>query len=297
MPPKKAAGTAAKKPAAIKTASASSKWLATTETKRFGEKIFLLYFPVWVSAVAAVVIFKLYDLFTADYYVYFGLSLAVPCFLLPIIFAPASERALPYFDRYSTKVNVWVAVVTFIMNYFGTHYFYSVIGMRYTVPLDGIIRWELNQVPIVMYLMTHPYFCSYHVLVTPLLRRIAALLPSTLVRRLVLAVVVCVVAYITAFLEAWSISAFPHYWYPDAEAMYKYGSAFYGSMFLITFPMFWRIAEDQKEEWGVLRLIVEGAACSMGSLLLQDFWRLFIGPISPLVAQAVNPPLLSVPLH
>jgi cycloeucalenol cycloisomerase len=51
------------------------------------------------------------------------------------------------------RVNVWVAILSFVGNHFITHYFYTILGMRYTVPVGP---WSLNGVPLVMFLMTHP---------------------------------------------------------------------------------------------------------------------------------------------
>jgi cycloeucalenol cycloisomerase len=45
-------------------------------------------------------------------------------------------------------------------------------------------------------------------------------------------------SYTTAILETWSISAYPHYWYPSLQVMLTVGSAFYSLFFLVTYPMF-----------------------------------------------------------
>ena len=87
--------------------------------------------------------------------------------------------------------------------------------------------------------MTHPYFASYHVLITPVIRgawRATSAAPR-LIQLALLAVLISAAAYGTAFLEAYSIQSFPHYRYPDAVAMFKYGSAFYATMFIVTYPM------------------------------------------------------------
>ena len=76
----------------------------------------------------------------------------------------------------------------------------------YSVPTNG---WVINQVPIVMFLLTHPYFLSYHTLATCVLRRAGFYNASTTLAYR--AVLVAGLAYTTAFLEAWSISSFPHY--------------------------------------------------------------------------------------
>jgi hypothetical protein len=68
-----------------------------------------------------------------------------------------------------------------------------------------------------MYLMAFPYFISYHNLAAVLLRRIAGCSSSEQQPAWTIVNVVGVIgmAYTTAVLEAWSISAFPGYTYPD----------------------------------------------------------------------------------
>ena len=81
------------------------------------------------------------------------------------------------------------------------------LGASYTLPCG---KWVVNEVPIVMFLMTHPYFCSYHVLAAMIIRR-TGVHASCL--RYVIAVLL--MAYVTAFLETWSIAAYPHYVCPS----------------------------------------------------------------------------------
>ena len=56
------------------------------------------------------------------------------------------------------RANVWVAVQMYVGNHFVTHFFYNVLGMRYTVPVGP---WVINRVPIVMFLMTHPVLVPF----------------------------------------------------------------------------------------------------------------------------------------
>ena len=65
------------------------------------------------------------------------------------------------------QANVWIAVFGYVGNYFWTHYFFKLLGASYTMKSH-----RLNDVPLVMYLMTHAYFCFYHALSNVLLRRV-----------------------------------------------------------------------------------------------------------------------------
>ena len=84
------------------------------------------------------------------------------------------------------------------------HYFYDVLGASYTLPVGP---YTLNEVPVVMYLLTQPYFLSYHVLAACAMRRFDLASRSSLVYWSVISLA----AYGTAFAETWSISAYPHY--------------------------------------------------------------------------------------
>lgn len=67
-------------------------------------------------------------------YLSLGLIAAPPCVLLPMLLQPAAERQKPWSQRYWVKANAWIAVFSFIGNYFWTHYFYRVLGASYTFP-------------------------------------------------------------------------------------------------------------------------------------------------------------------
>ncbi|CAE7311292.1 CPI1 [Symbiodinium necroappetens] len=64
---------------------------------------------------------------------------------------------------------------------------------------------------------------------------------------------VCVMAYCTAFLETFSISAFPYYTFDDRQQMYTVGSAFYALYLAVSFPMFARL--DWKPGTGCCLLV------------------------------------------
>ena len=51
-------------------------WLSVIPAVEWTEQFMLVYSPVWMLTVAAVVVFHLYELFTADTYVLFGARLA-----------------------------------------------------------------------------------------------------------------------------------------------------------------------------------------------------------------------------
>ena len=70
-----------------------------------------------------------------------GLGASLPCVILPWLLEHKADRSKPWFQKYWVKANMWIAIFSFIGNYFWTHYFYTVLGAEYTFP-----SWRLNQV-------------------------------------------------------------------------------------------------------------------------------------------------------
>lgn len=70
-----------------------------------------------------------------------GLGASLPCVLLPWLLEHKADKSRPWSQKYWVKANVWIAIFSFIGNYFWTHYFYTVLGAEYTFPC-----WRLNEV-------------------------------------------------------------------------------------------------------------------------------------------------------
>ncbi|GKY92557.1 hypothetical protein MPSEU_000225900 [Mayamaea pseudoterrestris] len=208
-------------------------------SKRAYEQWVALYTPVWILAFGVIVGFKLYEHYSAVSYLVVCVGLALPLLLQPIMYPSAgvfnSPDALrPLHQRYSFKANAWMAVYSFIGNYYYTHYFYSVLKAKYTMPAH-----RLNNVPLALYFATHFYFSTYHLLSNMMLRWVETSFACTLRRKLLFGAVIVAFAYMTAFTETLTISAYPDYSFENREQAYTLGSAFYGIYFLVSFPAFY----------------------------------------------------------
>ena len=246
-------------------------WRASSFSKQFGERIVLYYTVLWISVIAVIVKMRLYEGFQANDYLKVGVALSLPCILIPLIVADKKERHLKFFDRYIVKANLFIAILSYLGNHFFTHYFYNILGMRYTGPLA--VGFKINSVPVSMYLMTHVYFLSYHVLVTPLLRAVVNIFSYNIWIQYVMGgASVIVLSILTAFLETYTISNFPYYTYPDYYSMLTTGSVFYGMFFMVSFPAFYFI--DEQETWSIGRVVITAFGCMMIIMLLADIWRL-----------------------
>ena len=74
-------------------------------------------------------------------YMAIGLGASLPCVILPWLLEHRADRNKPWQHKYWVKANVWIAIFSFIGNYFWTHYFYTVLGAEYTFP-----SWRFNEV-------------------------------------------------------------------------------------------------------------------------------------------------------
>ena len=239
-----------------------------------------------------IVIFQLYETWSAKQYNTYLLILALPCVLQPILapsaFFNSPDAHRPLSERYATKANIWLAIYTFIGNYWYTHYFYSVLKASYSMPST-----RLNNVPIAMFFATHFYFSSYHVFSNCMLRKIRTSFEAGVKRRILYVSTVFVLSYFTAFMETLTISSFPYYSFEDRNMAYVVGSAFYGIYFLVSFPAFYEfeldIDRDDTHTRSVKKLTIWGTiveSCGYGMMImcLLDFVRLYIG--IPLVVGA-----------
>jgi hypothetical protein len=256
-----------------------------TEPSKYAYEMYHTYYsPIWMGIFAIIVIFQLYETWTAwEYNVYLFL-LALPCWLQPILYpsaffqSPDAQR--PLLERYSTKANVWIAIYTFIGNYWYTHYFYSVLKASYSMPST-----RLNNVPIAMFFATMFYFSSYHVFSNTMLRKIKTSYEAGWKRRILYITTVLVLSYFTAFMETLTISSFPYYSFEDRDMAYKVGSAFYGIYFIVSFPAFLEFDAHVDDESNSKRgkkitlwdTVVQSCGYGMIILCLLDFARLYLG--------------------
>jgi cycloeucalenol cycloisomerase len=270
-------------PKELKQGDIKSTYLPSKEIQpsKYAYEMFALYYtPLWIACFGAIVVGQLYEDFTATTYNLVCGGLALPLVLQPILFSSAGfdspDQNRPLMERYATKANVWLAVYSFIGNYWYTHYFYSVLKAEYTMPAT-----RLNNVPIAMFFATHFYFSTYHVFSNAMLRKVVTTFVPGLLRRLLFCSVVLVFSYFTAFMETLTISSFPYYSFEDRDMAYTVGSAFYGIYFIVSFPAFYYFDQDIDNNGGkkitLWDTIVSSCGYGMMILTLLDFVRLNLG--------------------
>ena len=244
------------------------------------EKFTAAYTPIWIGIFGIVVATQAYEHFTAWSYIQLCGGLALPFLLQPIVFpsagfdSPDAKRS--WYKRYAFKANLWLAIYSFIGNYWYTHYFYSVLKAEYTMPAH-----RLNNVPIAMYLATHFYFSTYHFFSNALLRKIVTTYTKGMARNSLFVGAIVVFSYFMAFMETLTISSYPYYRFEDRNMAYTVGSAFYGIYFLVSFPAFFTFDREIDKIPGKTVTIIDTVVSSCGYgmiiMLLLDFVRLYLG--------------------
>jgi cycloeucalenol cycloisomerase len=261
--------------------------------KAWTEQLFLVWGLVWVLSFALVVVTGVYHSFGDLGYLLIGLYVSLPYVVLPYFLDPPQYLVPPAphqlstlrFDRWASarywvKANVWIAIFSFVGNYFWTHYFYHVLGAAYSFPVE----FNLNGVPFFLYLITHAYFCFYHSLTNIAIRlargtRFYHGLTSPVARLAFNTLLVFALAVFTAFMETWTIASVPYYSHQDKWSMYTVGSVFYGIYFFASFPMFFRLDEPQGTSltsWTLAETITDSLAACMIVTIFLDLWRLVL---------------------
>jgi cycloeucalenol cycloisomerase len=247
---------------------ASSCWLADKQSKpseRAYEIFSLCYAPAWITAAAIVIATRAYDHWSKWSYLTFCSSCALPQIVLSSLLVDTHR---PLHARFAPKAHTWLAVFSFVGNYWYTHYFYTVLRASYTFPSH-----MLNSVPVPLYLMTHPYFALYHTLARMIIRKAQTSFAPCTMRLLLQASLISAMSYVFAAAEALTIAGFPYYGFENRHAAIIIGSAFYGIYFLVSFPAYCALSTETP----LHRVLIQALAVSMGVLQLLDFARLGIG--------------------
>jgi|TARA_B110000971_G_scaffold215294_1_gene248541 cycloeucalenol cycloisomerase len=257
-------------------------WLcdkSSNPSKHHAEAFILKVSAGWIASVGFVIFFGWYEWWGPWGYLGYCVSCAAPYIVVPL-FKPLGGDILkdgsvrPRSEQYVLKANAWIAIFSFVGNYWYTHYFYQVLHAKYTFHAH-----RLNDVPIALYFMTHAYFMFYHVLSSCALRRVKTGYEKNAARLLFTSALVASLAYTTAFMESLTICGFPYYEFENRDVAYTLGSAFYGIYFLVSFPVFLALDEgkDTKDKINLAQVFWQAMGVGMFVLCLLDFVRLYLG--------------------
>jgi cycloeucalenol cycloisomerase len=261
-------------------------WFSNNPSKAWGEKFFLLYTPYWIAGMALLMLSGAGGRWGDGPLNLAMLILAAPAVVVPALIRNESDLGRPWWRSYWFKFNLWMAVFAGTGSYFGSEYFFDVLGMVYDYPQ---LNWRLDStlvgsgeqsVPTIMYTSAYFYFISYHTCALLVLRRFKT---SALGRhRWLWPLAVCVCAYFFAWAETLAMTNGPiaeQFYYQDLPRMLRWGSAYYAAYFAISFPLVYRLDEGKDEDWTLSRTVLEALAASMLVLLALDIMTRYVGTI------------------
>ena len=268
------------------TTDGAPRWFSQNPSKAWGEKFFLLYSPIWMTMVGLVMDLGITARVGEWGFLAIGVAVALPLVAVPALIRDERPLGRRWYQTYWFKANLYIAIFNFAANYFGSEYFFDVLGMVYDYPmialtLDATLVGSGEQrVPVMMYLLTQAYFVTYHTTAVIVLRRIRT--SGIPINRILWPALVLVVAYFWAWMETkamanpWIESQFH---YRDVERMLAYGSLFYSLYFIASFPIFYYLDEARDARWSLA--ITAAAACtaSMIMMFLLDFAAAIFGSI------------------
>lgn len=215
--------------------------LSADPARRAAERFYLWYTPVWGAAAGLVMLTGLAERWGDGPLLALGLALYGGVLAGGFLFRAPEERAVPWYGTFHARYSLSVGILSFLGNLLGTRYFYEMLGMHYGFHT----RWNLNQVPFFLYLLTGVYFTTYGTLLSLAMRwlarrsgappgavRLGALLPASLA---------------VAALET-GLNANPFlrhaFCYENLPFMLTFGTLVYGSWFVLVGPVWYRLDED-----------------------------------------------------
>ncbi len=272
------------KPAA---APVQARWFSENPDKAWGEKFFLIYTPIWILQTAMAVVFG-YGKTMGDFgSIIYSLFVAGPFVVVPFLIYKEAKAGKPWYKTYWFKANLYIAIFSLLGNYYGSEYFFDVLGMVYNYPnlhwtFDAsLVGAGVQHTPVMMYLLTHAYFMTYHTTAMVVLRRLRT---SRLGQSSawVFPVAIFVTAYFWSWMETFAMAnpaMADTFYYKDLNRMLAIGSITYSCFFITSFPIFYWLDEKLNDTWGLIRTTAAALSASMLTFFLLDLWTKYIGPI------------------
>lgn len=259
---------------------------ASNPDKAWVEKFFLLYTPIWIGLMAMMMFTGWAGTWGNTALLLHSLVVALPILIVPMLLARRHPSPLPWYQRYWFKVNVYLALFSFVGNYFGSEYFFDVLGMVYhfthaSTTWDAALLGSGKQpVPLIMYFYTHAYFMTYHATANIALRQVQRLrLPAPTV---VLGLAVFVIGYLWAWAETKAMAnpmMAELFYYEKMDLMLRYGSAIYAIYFVASFPIYSLMDEKAQKPWSLAQAAAGALSAGMITLTLLDFATKWVGKL------------------
>lgn len=265
------------------TSDRTPRWLSSNPDKAWAERWFLGYSVAWMLAVALVIVTGWIFTWGDRGYLLFSLVVGGAAVVGPWVWPGRPGRDRPVWQAWWFKFNLWVFVLVGFGTYFGTHYFFDLMGMRYAFPVSWTWQAEVvghtsQTVPVFMYPLTQAYFVSYYALAPIVLRRLDRALDLGRGGRLLVALGL---GYGIAWMETFAMASdalSSYFTYADRARMLRWGSLGYASYFVVGLPLVARIDEGG-ERWSLGSVLMQALAACMLILCLLEAWAQLVGPL------------------
>jgi len=262
----------------------SPRWFSENESKAWGEKFFLIYSPIWMSFMGLTMVMGWIHVWADPGFMFQACVVFLPLIVYPLLFRKENTSIT---QTYWFKANLYIWIFAFFGSYFGSEYFFDVLGMVYNYPT---IHWNLDsalvgtgtqKVPFTMYLLAHAYFMTYHTSAVVVLRRFKTSgLPFMIV---LFPIVLFAIGYFWAWAETKAMAnpmIADQFYYKDKARMLAYGSIMYACYFIASFPIFYFLDEDKNHKWNLWMVTAAALSASMITFYLLDFWTKYVGAIA-----------------
>ncbi|MCB9595357.1 MAG: hypothetical protein H6719_21740 [Sandaracinaceae bacterium] len=242
--------------------------LSPNPAKAAVERWWLLYTPVWGAIAGAVMLSGWAERWGDVECMTFGVVLAGGA-LVPLARPHASERAVPFHERASTKLCLSVVLLAFGLNYAQTPFFFDVLHMRYGFD----VTWTIDRNPVFLYLVTVAYFATYAALAGVAFRWL-----HRRVRVAAWTVAPIAIAFSETALNAnpWLDSLFC---YDDLPFMLWFGTLAYSLSFVFALPMWMAIDETPERRLPVRLVFVFAAAALFADWIALEVLRHHVAPL------------------
>ena len=260
------------------------RWFSENPSKAWGEKFFLAYSPFWMLGMAVLMITGRGAVWGDVALNLAILALLAPAFAVPALVRDETSIGRRWYQTYWLKLNLWIGIFAVIGSYFGSEYFFDVLGMIYNYPqlhwrLDSTLLGSGEQsVPLIMYGSAHYYFLTYHTCAVLVMRRVRT--SRLYAGALMWPALVLATAYAFAWAETFFMtggSIAEQFAYKDLQRMLRWGSLFYACYFVVSFPMVYRLEEGRDECWPLSRVAIEALAAGMLVLVVLDLATRLVG--------------------
>ena len=262
---------------------ASGGWFSTNPDKAWVEKLFLLYSPVWMAAMGLQILVGADQRWSDGALLAFSFGVALGSVLLPLALSRRYTRT-PWHKSYWFKATLYLTVFQVFGSYFGSEYFFDVLGMVYRFPtvtttLDSTLVGSGKQaVPLIMYPWAQVYFLTYHATSNVVLRKLRGLGGGPVA----FALCVAAIGYAWAFLETRAMAnplLAATFTYRKLDVMLAWGSAIYATYFVCSFPIYYFLDEDADRPWTWWQAVAGALSASMLTLFLLDLSARWVGTL------------------